>query len=549
MNRTLGVKLTHDAGVCLMEGDRIVFSTELEKVDNGARYGVMPSEEKVLELLAREGYALGDVGVISIDGWRGGRVKGFPGLELSGYNELAPPPGTAGEGVEGLRHTRFLRRECLSFNHSYNHITSSVCTSPFGEGAVVVWDGGQLPTLYRFDERGVRGRGRVVGAAVYGLMYSVMGFYFGPYSRPTEWREGEKNYPPYDWAGKLMSYMSSGEESGKIKAEIGRIYRAVIKEEGATAFSAERWGMGAKIEHTICARIKEKFPRAPHADLLLNTHCFLIDELLSDLTKLLHPETPLVFTGGSALNIKWNSRLRSTFPNFYVPPFPNDSGSAIGAAISARAAEAHGGRFFKAEWSVYCGPRVEIGSAWKEGWERGPGDAKTVARLLADRPTEIVAALIDRAEVGPRALGHRSLLCAATEPTNKARLNHLKRREHFRPVAPICLEGTQDSLFSPGGRDPFMLYDHQLLPKARRMFPAISHTDNSARLQTLGPEDCAIVYEMLREYERATGCGVLCNTSANFNGSGFFSDFASAARLECLNWIWDGVYLYRRKEQ
>lgn len=126
----------------------------------------------------------------------------------------------------------------------------------------------------------------------------------------------------------------------------------------------------------------------------------------------------------------------------WVPPFPNDSGSAIGAACSALAAQ----QGFRAlEWSVYSGPAVRPSEVPPE-WEGAPCTMGQLAAILAcDKP---VVFLAGRAELGPRALGGRSILAAASWEGMKDHLNDVKLREHFRPVAPICTEDRAAEIFS-----------------------------------------------------------------------------------------------------
>jgi carbamoyltransferase len=164
---------------------------------------------------------------------------------------------------------------------------------------------------------------------------------------------------------------------------------------------------------------------------------------------------------------------------------------------------------------------------------------------VLDEVGEPVVVLSGRAEAGPRALGHRSIIAPATTPAMRDVLNEVKDRESYRPVAPMCLEERAAEVFSPGVRDPYMLYEHQVRPEWKDRIPAVIHIDGSARLQTVGP-DHPTIHRLLSEYERRTGVPVLCNTSANFSGSGFFPDVASAIRWGRLRHVWSDDILYAR---
>lgn len=281
-------------------------------------------------------------------------------------------------------------------------------------------------------------------------------------------------------------------------------------------------------------------------DVLASFHEFLERLLVREIALVLlrHSSLPgarnLCVAGGCGLNIKWNSALRATglFDDVWVPPFPNDSGSAIGAACAAMAAQ---NGYVPLEWSVYSGPALQAGEVAPE-WEATPCGMQELAAILASNKPVIF--LTGRAELGPRALGGRSILAAATSPEMKDHLNDIKRREHFRPVAPICLEDRAPEIFDPGTPDPYMLFDHQTRAEWRHKVPAIVHLDGSARLQTVPRTSQHKVAELLVEYERLTGLPLLCNTSANHHGRGFFPDAAAACQWGRVEHIWcDGLLL------
>jgi len=103
------------------------------------------------------------------------------------------------------------------------------------------------------------------------------------------------------------------------------------------------------------------------------------------------------------------------------------------------------------DWSVYSGPEISVGSI-QAHWHSRPYTAKQLARLLADTDEPVIF-LNGRAELGPRALGNRSILASATNAATKTKLNDIKKREPFRPVAPIYLEQDAPSIFNPGTPD------------------------------------------------------------------------------------------------
>lgn len=128
----------------------------------------------------------------------------------------------------------------------------------------------------------------------------------------------------------------------------------------------------------------------------------------------------------------------------------------------------------------------------------------------------------------------------------KTLLNKLKRRESYRPVAPICAEEDAPRFFDPGSPDPYMLYDHRLRPEAIERLPAVCHLDGTARLQTINERQNPLIHELLRHYAELSGVPILCNTSANDLGSGFFPDVRSVAEWGGVNHIWSDGTLHTR---
>jgi carbamoyltransferase len=151
-----------------------------------------------------------------------------------------------------------------------------------------------------------------------------------------------------------------------------------------------------------------------------------------------------------------------------------------------------------------------------------------------------------RAELGPRALGARSIIAPATNPGMKDLLNDIKHRENYRPVAPICLEEHAPEIFDPGTPDPYMLFEHRVRPDWVQRVPAILHLDGTARLQTVSPADDPVLATILGEYYKRSGIPVLCNTSANYHGKGFFPDAVSAMNWGGVDHVWVNGVLHQR---
>jgi carbamoyltransferase len=169
-----------------------------------------------------------------------------------------------------------------------------------------------------------------------------------------------------------------------------------------------------------------------------------------------------------------------------------------------------------------------LGPAWTDAEIE---DALTRADLGFDRPADVAEAVAEviandgivawfegRAEYGPRALGHRSLLADPRNADNLERLNEVKGREQFRPVAPMVLAHRAAAIFDGPLPSPYMLFTHGVRPEWRDRIPAATHVDGSARIQTVDRRDEPLVARMLEAFERRTGVPVVINTSLNTAG-------------------------------
>jgi carbamoyltransferase len=149
-------------------------------------------------------------------------------------------------------------------------------------------------------------------------------------------------------------------------------------------------------------------------------------------------------------------------------------------------------------------------------YHRPPSIAAAAAEVLADNG--VVAWYQGRSEFGPRALGHRSLLAHPGHHGNLERMNDVKGREQFRPIAPMVLAERAPEIFSGVHPSPYMLFVHTVAEEWRARIPAVVHVDGTARVQTVDPADDPLVAEMLTEFERRTGLPVVINTSLNTAG-------------------------------
>jgi carbamoyltransferase len=224
--------------------------------------------------------------------------------------------------------------------------------------------------------------------------------------------------------------------------------------------------------------------------------------------------TNLVYQGGVALNCLANRKLRRYFDDIWIMPCPGDAGSSLGAA-----ALAYGQRV---NWrTAFLGHDI-------------PGRYPVNDALDHLVTTGIVGVASGRAEFGPRALGNRSLLADPRGPDIKDRVNEIKRRQKFRPFAPVILAELADEYFDMyKGWESSPYMQSVAWCKDCDQFPAIVHADGSSRVQTV-PKDGSGLRELLEKWYVMTGCPMLLNTSLNIRGEPMVNDRADADRFETL---------------
>jgi carbamoyltransferase len=417
--------------------------------------------------------------------------------------------------------------------HHVAHAASAYLAAPWPSSAVLVVDGRGESTSYLAGH--VR-EGRLEILARQALPHSL-GLFYEALTEHLGFRRSSDEY-------KVMALAAYGEPT------FLDTLRDAVRVDGRGGFRTERIAWDR-----LAPRVRDgDVHRAEHRDLAASAQRRL-EEVLLELAGWLHRETGeqvLTMAGGVALNCVANSRIaeEGPFERVWVQPAAGDAGTALGAAMWVAGAlgdeiapmlTAALGR----EWSD-----VELGRVLDDaavGYERPPDIAAAVADVLAG--DGIVAWFQGRSEYGPRALGHRSLLAHPGFQKNLDRLNAVKGRESFRPVAPIVLIERAPAIFAGPLPSPYMLFTHRVLPDWAERIPAVVHVDGSARIQTVDRRGEPLLARMLETFERRTGLPVVVNTSLNTAGRPMVDDARDA--LECfgsapVDALALGPYLLRR---
>ena len=368
------------------------------------------------------------------------------------------------------------------------------------------------------------------------LCHAAAGFQTSPYSRATvvvidaigDFDTISIWGAEYDSKGKAIYKKLWGQKYPK---SIGLFYSAITARIGLRPLEEEYITMGmsaygeAKYVDTMRILSKENLhvgvdnlflPTATDVDIAASAQV-VAEELIYDVMRraqAFNYSTNLVYMGGVALNCLANRNLGQYFENIWIMPNPGDAGSSLGAAALAYGGKVH----FN---NAYLGTNI-------------PGSYPVddiVSSLLRDK---ICGVASGRAEFGPRALGNRSLLADPRGPDIKDKVNEIKRRQKFRPFAPVILAECASSLFDM----PTNWHTHnymQSVARCRRpdLYPAIVHYDGTSRVQTVDDNSSGI-RKLLEAWYRTTGCPMLLNTSLNIRGEPMVNDRADADRFEQL---------------
>ena len=232
--------------------------------------------------------------------------------------------------------------------------------------------------------------------------------------------------------------------------------------------------------------------------------------LLRKTRELLPNEDSLVLMGGCALNCVANNKALKYYEDIWIMPNPGDAGSSLGAILA--------GTRQHVNWEgPYLGTNIARGYQLEE----------VLAHLVNGH---LVGIAQGRAEFGPRALGNRSLLADPRGEHIKEKVNKIKRRQEFRPFAPIILEeNVQDYFMMPVKTSPYMQY---VVNSPHQDIPAVKHVDGTSRVQTVNKTQNPHIYKLLKAWKQRTGCPLLLNTSLNIKGQPMVNTWEDAIEFE-----------------
>lgn len=380
------------------------------------------------------------------------------------------------------------------YKHHLTHAAAGFSTSPYTEAAVLVID-----AIGEFNTASIwKATVDQSGNCKYKLLESIdyphsLGLVYSAFTKRVGLRPLDEEYI-------LMGMAAYGEPK-----YADAIKRDIICIDGNGFRCHDNWHKG----------IGDWMPEASHEDLAASIQKVTEEIVLhmAGRAVALAGTKNLVYMGGVALNCVANSNLGTVADSIWIMPNPGDAGSSIGAIA------AHTKR--KLHWQ---GPYLghDIGRPY-------PGE-QLVESLLKD-PIAAIAA--GRAEFGPRALGNRSLVADPRGPEIKDKVNEIKRRQKFRPFAPMILEEKAHEYFDMPKNVPTSPY-MQFVARCKfpKEFPAIIHADGTSRVQTVSQADHPELYETLKLWEAKTGCPIMLNTSLNIRGKPMVNTIEDAIEFQ-----------------
>jgi carbamoyltransferase len=389
--------------------------------------------------------------------------------------------------------------------HHVAHAASAFYPSPFSEAAVLTLDGrGEMASTsyYKGEGNSLVKIGEVCMPHSLGMLYEKMTTYLGFLHSSDEY--------------KVMALASYG------KPVYVDQFRSLIHVQPNGSYTIDDFSP----EEIFGPARKRGGEYEPRVFDIAHSLQKVLEETVLKLVQWLYDETKcenLCMAGGVALNCVLNAVVRDKgpFKNIWVQPAAGDAGTALGAAmwidrkfskVSAMSKMQH------AYWGpAYSDADVETLLQWmKVPYRKLNNVAAETANILAQN--KVIGWFQGRMEFGPRALGSRSILASPIDAEMQHKLNEIKDREDFRPVAPVVMEDKAGEWFENATVSPFMLFIYNVNTSKADKIPAVRHVDGTARIQTVNREQHQLYYDLLHEFNKLTGVPVLINTSFNTRG-------------------------------
>ena len=464
MTKFLGISaFSHDASVSVVQDGKILFGSHSE------RYTRVKNDKNLSETLIKEALEYGKPDAIAF--YERPLLKRTRQLYSGQYNKAFDPVTVEGKIRAALPGLCNIPIEYVS--HHESHAAAGAYTSGFDDACVVVadaigeWD---CLSIWKYNNGKLK--------KLYSQKYpNSLGLFYTAITERVGLKPNEDEYILMGMAayGNPI-YADQMEEDFFYKEKLAKT--KINLHHGCLGYldGADIYDLAASAQVVIERKLHEIFQHS----------------------KRVYPSDNLVYMGGVALNCSANHIIRTYYTDSWIMPNPGDAGSSLGSCLSLSNGPVQwdGPYIGKAIYGTYPVERI-VETIQKE---------------------QILGVASGRAEFGPRALGNRSLFADPRGHDIKDRVNAIKKRQEFRPFAPVILEEMADEYFVMGNikSSPYMQYTFDC--RYPDDFPAIVHKDNTSRVQTVNENDHPELYATLKLFYEKTGCPMLLNTSLNIKG-------------------------------
>ncbi len=517
----------HDSAIALVQDGRVTFAAGEE------RFSRIKKDASFPRLAVKSALSHAKLDFDALDaiafGWNRGGLTPLHTLTAEVTGRLTPSPYMIvdalmaatrelyhGNGLRALRRNFPVsaRHKLFFIDHHEAHAWSTYAVSGFDDALVLVVDGRgarQATSLYHGREGRLNRLRTIAWPNSLGSFYEAFTDLLGFERHGDEWKVmGLAAYgePTYD-LDHILKVVPGGYRLNS-RLVLGRHWNDIRGLEAIFGTRRDPEKLITDDDRNLAASVQ----KAAEAALF---------ELVREGVRLTGCRR-VCLAGGVAMNSKANGRLLASelVDDVFVQPAATDDGTAVGAALAAHAAQGQPVPRYHLR-DVYLGPEFseqeleEVLHTYKLPATRVPDVERQAASLLADG--KIIGWFQGRMEFGPRSLGNRSILADARKPEMRDRVNEcVKFREGWRPFAPSCLEEAASEYFE-GCRDaPYMTLTFNVPAMRRAEIPAVTHADNTARVQTVNRDSNPRYWTLINEFAKLTGTPVIMNTSFNLRG-------------------------------
>lgn len=433
---------------------------------------------------------------------------------------------TGNENIIKLLRKVFTISEFVFFDHHECHAASSFYPSHFENALIVTFDGYGNDGNFCVFEADKTGFKRITPFTLTSLTEFYA--YVGNFINEIKKNSTDVCVNMLANSGKLMGLSAYGTFDRELYETIYNLYKNSV----CVGFDNDHnkpFYFKSNHLNKIINKPGVEYSNVDSANIAFNTQLAFEDFFIDYFKKYFNPNVHknVCLAGGGALNVLLNDKLSKLFPttNFFVSPSPSDCGISYGAMSLLLKSSI-------VNELMYTGcpildeeilPNILMYRSWK------PADVKNLAEDLIKG--KILGLCKSGSEVGPRALGNRSILADPRLHSMKDTINKkVKFREWFRPFAPICCEENASNFFeiTSNVNYKYMSFSPKVKDEYKKLLPAITHIDGSSRLQTISYNQNPFVYELLKEFEKLTGFPILINTSFNIKGKPILTHYQAA---------------------